>query len=141
MHPTTALVLALACALAAFMAHPTKRENFNWFGWTKSGAKWSSGTAGSNVVSFYKDINFAGPRKDYPIGAVQNSLSKGVFGLGGNKENDTYSSLKVPAGMQVQVWVDNDQKGATYTFPPGDYPDLRIQGFHDNISSLVVTKV
>lgn len=105
----------------------------------KSGAIWSGGDRPANVVSFYKDTNFAGKRKDYPAGAVQNSLSKGKFGIGAiDKENDTYSSLQVPAGLQVQVWADNDAKGATYTFNAGDYPNLANYKFHDNISSLKV---
>lgn len=104
-----------------------------------SGAKWSSGGRSANVVSFYKDTNFAGQRKDYPNGAVQNSLSKGKLGMGLDKENDTYSSLQVPPGLQVQVWKDNDAKGETATFPPGSYSNLQQFGFHDNISSLKVT--
>lgn len=105
----------------------------------KSGAIWSNGSRPANVVSFYKDTNFAGKRKDYAAGAIQNSLSKGKFGIGAlDKENDTYSSLQVPAGLQVQVWADNDAKGATYTFNTGDYPNLVQYGFHDNISSLKV---
>jgi len=104
----------------------------------KSGAIWSGGDRPGNVVSFYKDTNFAGKRKDYLAGAVQNSLSKGKLGTGIDKENDTYSSLQVPAGLQVQVWADNDAKGPTYTFGAGDYPNLNQYGFHDKISSLKV---
>lgn len=149
------LKLISACVVAVFLliVHPTHRENFPWLlaglaaggagagglGYMKSGAIWSSGSRPPNVVSFYKDVNFGGPRKDYPVGAVQNSLSKGKLGMGVDKENDTYSSLQVPPGMQVQVWEHNDKKGATYVYGPGAYPNLNAQGFHDKISSLVVS--
>lgn len=145
----------LVAAVLAFLLLAQHRENFlplvvaamagagaggaATTGFMLSGAKWTSGNRPDNVVSFYKDTNFAGKRKDYGNGAVQNSLSHGVFGAGVNKENDTYSSLKVPPGLQVQVWKDNDAKGFSAVFPPGEYPNLDAFGFHDNISSLKVT--
>lgn len=143
-------------AFAAIYAGPPRdKEGFPWLvlgaaaalgggsagalSFMKSGAVWSSGARPANVVSFYKDAYFQGPRKDYALGATQNSLSKGKFGVGIEKENDTYSSLQVPLGLQVQVWADNDGKGKTATFTAGSYPNLATYGFHDNISSLKVT--
>jgi hypothetical protein len=153
MHSTILLYVAVACAALVMIAHP-RHEGFPFLAlgalaaagaggggvsFMRSGAIWSTGGRPAGVVSFYKDANFAGPRKDYASGAVQNSLSKGKFGLGKDKENDTYSSLQVPNGMKVQVWEHNDKKGATYTYGPGDYPNLGAQGFNDKISSLEVS--
>lgn len=137
----SAEIFSLALALiAAFLLYILdSQESFlSYSTFTKSGAKWSKGTKPGGVVSFYKDIQFGGGRKDYPPGTAQASLSKGVFGLGLDKENDTYSSLQVPQGLNVQVWADNDYSGDNKVFPAGDYPDLRDHGFHDKISSLKV---
>jgi hypothetical protein len=136
----TAQLITLALALiAVFLLYAIDpKESFLSYSFLKSGAKWSKGTAPGGVVSFYKDTFFSGPRKDYPVGTAQASLSKGVFGLGLDKENDTYSSLQVPQGLNVQVWEHNDYVGNNRVFTAGDYPDLRQFGFHDNISSLKV---
>ena len=150
------LALIVVLAIAAVLRTPTHKEDFPFLlvgalaaaggagagglSFMSSGAKWSSGARPGNVVSFYKDINFQGARKDYALGAVQNSLSKGKFGIGlYDKENDTYSSLQVPPGLQVQVWADNDAKGQMTTFTAGGYSNLGEFGFNDKISSLKVT--
>ena len=99
------------------------------------GAKWSKGPRPANVVSFYMDANFKGPRRDFVLGSVQASLSKG-FARTLNKENDTYSSLQVPAGMVVQAYADNDFRGVSKVYPTGDYPSFG--DFNDTISSFKV---
>ena len=136
----SAEIFALALALvAAFLLYILdSKDSFLSYSFLNSGAKWSKGTQPGGVVSFYKDTHFSGPRKDYPPGTAQGSLSKGVFGLGLAKENDTYSSLQVPQGLNVQVWEHNNYVGNNKVFPAGTYPDLRQHGFHDNISSLKV---
>ena len=150
MQYLTIAILVSVCVV--LFAHPKKEEfpfllaavglgagGAGGFAAMKSGAKWSAGARPQNVVSFYKDALYMGPRKDYGVGAVQNSLSKGRLGTGIDKENDTYSSLIVPPGMQVQVWEHNNATGKTGVFTPGMYPNLAHYGFNDNISSLKVT--
>lgn len=100
------------------------------------GAKWSKGPRPANVVSFYKETDFKEPRRDFPVGSIQASLSKGFGRTGLNKENDTYSSLQVPPGMVVQAYVDNDFRGMSKVYPAGDYPNLA--DFNDKISSFKV---
>lgn len=103
------------------------------------GARWNYGARPDNVVSFYKHANFAEPRRDFPLGTVQNSLSKGTFlglGLGLDKENDTYSSVKVPKGMKVLAYADNDLRGDVRVYEAGDHPSLG--DFNDRISSFKV---
>lgn len=100
------------------------------------GAGWESGLRSNNVVSFYKDVNFTGGRRDYHIGSVQASLSSGFLRTGINKENDTYSSLIVPEGMVVQAFADDHFSGTMKTYPTGGYP--RLDDFNDKISSLKV---
>jgi hypothetical protein len=152
MQSIYALYLAVACAVLVMVMHP-RQEGFPFLflgalaagagagggglAFMKSGAIWSKGGRPASVVSFYRDPNFGGPRKDYASGAVQNSLSKGKFGLGKDKENDTYSSLQVPNGMKVQVWEHNNKEGATLVYGPGNYANL--YGFNDKISSLEVS--
>lgn len=104
-----------------------------------SGAKWSAGERPSNMVSFYKDANFNGSRRDFPIDRhhIQDSLSKGHLGLGLNKENDTYSSLIVPEGAVVIAYKDAGRKGGRMYFPPGQFPNLG-NGWNDVISSFEI---
>lgn len=104
----------------------------------KSGAKWSSGARDVSKVSFYKDKNFQGPRRDFGLGTVQNSLSKGYLRSGVNKENDTYSSAIVPDGMEVVVYADNDLRGRSYVLKAGQHPDLGAYQFDDIISSFKI---
>jgi hypothetical protein len=93
-------------------------------------------------VAVYQDTNFVGGFRKYVAGATQNSLSKGLFGTGLFKENDTYSSILVPNGLQLTVFQDDGLKGANAVLGPGKYPNLAAlpQGnWNDRISSLVVT--
>jgi hypothetical protein len=109
------------------------------FAFMKSGAMWSKGPVPPNVVSVYKDFNFTGPRRDYPVGTIQNSLSHGKFGISAlDSENDTYSSVVVPDGLQAVLFEHNDLRGRSVVLGPGRYPDLRQQNFDNLASSLKV---
>lgn len=102
-----------------------------------SGALWSKGPRPKGVVSFYKDTNFNGPRRDFPIRPhVQNSLSKGHLGLGMNKENDTYSSAIIPEGVIVLAYEHNDRKGRRLFFSPGRWKNFGK--WNDKISSFEI---
>ena len=105
-----------------------------------SGAKWSGGAIPTDKVSFFKDDLFRGSRADFPVGTEQRSLSKGYLRTGLNKENDTYTSLIVPAGMQVWLYTDNDFQGKIVgPLGPGRYPNLGTQfGINDMVSSVKV---
>jgi hypothetical protein len=102
-----------------------------------SGALWSSGERPNDVVSFYKDANFNGSRRDFPIHAhhIQDSISKGTLGFV-NKENDTYSSVIVPEGASVIAYWDAGRKGKVTHFPPGRYASLGE--WNDKISSFEI---
>ena len=101
-----------------------------------SGAKWTKGDRDESSVSMFKDTNLVGPRRDFPVPHVQNSLSKGHLGVGiFNKENDTYSSMIVPKNTKVTLYADNDLKGKSVTLGPGEYRNLSAYGMHDNVSS------
>jgi len=103
-----------------------------------SGALWTEGERPEGVVSFFKDTNFNGPRRDFMVRHhVQNSLSKGHLGLGINKENDTYSSAIVPEGATVYVYEHNDKKGREARLPPGRYKSFG-GGWNDTISSFEI---
>lgn len=104
----------------------------------KSGAKWTKGDRDESSVSMFKDTRFQGPRRDFPVPHVQNSLSKGHLGLGFNKENDTYSSMIVPKNTKVTLYVDNDLKGKSVTLGPGRHRNLSAYGMHDNVSSFTI---
>ena len=121
-------LLALGGALAGFMT---------------SGAKWSEGAIPANHVSFFKDANFKGPRRDFPAGTEQRSLSKGMFGLNikgmsMNAENDTYSSIIVPPGLQASAYADFNYQGLSQVYKAGKYANLGA--VNDAISSLKVMK-
>lgn len=96
-----------------------------------------------SFAAFYADVDFKGPYRSYSLGVEQNSLSKGKFGLGWQKENDTYSSAIVPNGLKVIAYQDNDRKGPSITLGPGKYSNLgslNEGNWNDRISSLVVVK-
>ena len=103
------------------------------------GAGWSSGSMPTDKVSFFKDPDFKGPRRDFGAGAEQRSLSAGFLRISG-KENDTYSSMIVPAGLQVWIYEHNNFQGKIAgPIGAGKYPNLGSQFDMDNrISSLKV---
>ena len=107
----------------------------------KSGAKWSTGAIPPNHVSFFKDANFKGPRRDFPAGTEQRSLSKGLFGIKYvNAENDTYSSAIVPAGLHAIAYADFNYQGKSIVLKAGRYPNLGTFLLNDAVSSLKVMK-
>jgi len=107
------------------------------------GAKWTSSGVilEPGHVRFYKDANFTGPFRDFPVGTLQRSLSKGFLGTGLNKENDTYSSAVVPSGLKALAYEHNDFRGRTLTLYAGKHANLGAWGMNDTISSLRVESV
>lgn len=152
MHTHAITAVALACAILVLIAHP-RVEGFPFLllaaagaagaggaggiSWMRSGALWSKGARPPNAVSFYKDGDLKGPRRDFLTGTLQKSLSKGKFGLGRDKENDTYSSVQVPPGMYVHAYEHNDFKGQYWGFGPGNH-NLAQYGAEDKISSFKI---
>lgn len=105
-----------------------------------SGAKWSAGERPPDAVSFYKDHQFQGGRRDFPSYQyhAQNSLSKGILGTGLSKENDTYTSAIIPAGVTVVIYENNDKGGRkAYLYGPGRYSNLG-RFWNDRISSFEI---
>jgi len=105
------------------------------------GAKWTASglTLAPNHARFYKDANFTGRYRDFPVGTYQRSLSKGFLGI--NKENDTYSSIVVGAGLKVTVYEHNDFQGHWIRITgPYKLANLNPWKMNDRISSLKVER-
>ena len=104
------------------------------------GAGWSTGAMPTNAVSFFRDPDFKGPRRDFAAGAEQRSLSAGFLRVSG-KENDTYSSVIVPPGLQVTIYKNNSFQGASAgPIKPGRYSSLAQFGLDNAVSSLKVSR-
>ena len=83
-------------------------------------AKWVHLTPPANgqlQVTVYADPNFSGSYQSFSAGVYR--ADRGDLNLVGN---DSISSLRVPAGLRVQVCKDSDGNGSCGNFGPGDYP-------------------
>ena len=113
---------------------------------------WSSGTNDSSVgaapaptgkVTFYDACGFSGKSASYGIGTYAFSnfpnLPAGTV-VDATIANDTLSSVRVPAGLQVVLWAGyvGDSQGSL-TLGPGDYSCLVDNGFNDVASTWVVS--
>lgn len=79
----------------------------------------------SNGVVFYEHINFEG--KSWTFDGDQPFV--------GWDANDQFSSMKVPAGMSVQLFAHRDFAGKTVTVT-SDVADMRTIGWNDFASSV-----
>lgn len=78
-----------------------------------------------NGVVFFEHINYQG--RSWTFDGDQPFV--------GGEANDQFSSVKVPAGMAVQLFQHRDFAGNSVTLS-SDTPDLRDKGFNDAASSL-----
>lgn len=128
-------ILTTLAFIALFLLYRNK-ESFSFV----PGAKWSSGNLLPDNIRVYKDINFTGSFRDFPVGTIQRSLSKGFLGSGLNKENDTYSSIFVPPGIVAELYEHNDFKGRGLRLYAGRHSNLGKWNFNDKVSSLLVKR-
>lgn len=128
-------VFGIVTILATFLLLTTK-EGFGFL----PGAKWTHGSLQPDHIRVYADINLTGKHRDFPVGTLQRSLSKGFLGTGLNKENDTYSSVYVPPGLAVEIYEHNDFKGRGVRLNAGRHPNLGLYNFNDKVSSLKVKR-
>jgi hypothetical protein len=141
MHSSILFILIVVVAFLVVFRHD--KEGFlplvigGAYAYNKSGATWSKGPRPENLVSVFKDGNFEGYRRDYTLGTVQNSLSKGRLGSGWQKENDTYSSAIVPAGLELVLYEHENLQGRSLTLKAGSYASFP-NNFNDMTSSLKV---
>ncbi len=94
-------------------------------------AQWVQLTPQANTTlqaaTFYVDANFAGTSQSFPPGVYR--ADRGDLNIVGN---DTISSLRVPAGLTVQVCDNSDASGLCANFGPGDYPYVG-----DNLNDII----
>jgi hypothetical protein len=89
--------------------------------------------AGINNVYVYQNCSYGGWKATFDTG---NFLQADLIAKGG--VNDDASSIKVPPGMQVIVYTNNNYGGTSLTFTAND-DCLNDNGVNDAISSLKVT--
>lgn len=73
-----------------------------------------------------------------PLGAGSYTMSQ-LQALG--IMNDQVSSMNVQSGYQATLYEHHDFTGNSVVLSPGDYSCLADNGFNDEISSLVITKL
>ncbi len=98
-------------------------------------AQWVQLTPQANTqlqATFYVDANFAGASQSFPPGVYR--ADRGDLNI---VDNDNISSLRVPAGLTVQVCDNSDASGLCANFGPGDYPYVGDQ-LNDIISYINV---
>jgi len=92
--------------------------------------RWGHDRVPQSGACFYEDRNFegryfcVGPGEDLP--QLPNDM------------RDRISSMRVVGGNEVTVYQDRDMRGHSAHFV-GDVPDLRREGWNDQISSIVVS--
>jgi hypothetical protein len=87
-------------------------------------------------VTLFSDCNFAGKMADVSIGEYA-SMAKAGF------DNDVLSSMKIPAGLKVQVFEHDNFKGpsATFTMDVTCFRASRSsRNWNDRVSSLKISK-
>jgi len=89
-------------------------------------------------VTLFSDCKFAGKSLDAAVGDYD-SMQKIGFG------NDVLSSMKIPAGLKVQVFEHNNFKGdnTVFTSDVSCLVDVKIskaRNWNDRVSSLKISK-
>lgn len=89
-------------------------------------------------VTLFSDCKFAGKMVYVSFGEYA-SMEKAGFG------NDVLSSMKIPAGVKVQVFEHNDFKGDTAVFTTDvsclvDVKISKVRNWNDRVSSLKISK-
>lgn len=90
-------------------------------------------------VTLFSDCKFAGKMLDVSFGEYA-SMDKAGFG------NDVLSSMKIPAGVKVQVFEHDNFKGDTAVFTTDvsclvDVKISKARNWNDRVSSLKISKV
>lgn len=93
----------------------------------------TSGVLVEQIATVYRDPNYSGEKQELGIGSYRlKDLSLG---------NDQISSLKVPQGLMVTLYEDENFKGKFNIFTH-DHPDLRKDGLlNDKTSSIKIKAV
>jgi alpha-L-fucosidase len=93
-------------------------------------------TPGSlSSVTFYKDYNYAGNAVTLTEGnyTMSQLTAAGIA-------NDSVSSIKVPNGMQVEVYADDNFNGNKWIFT-ADNPNFGSTGCNDVMSAVKITNI
>ena len=89
-------------------------------------------------VTLFSDCKFTGKMVDISFGEYA-SMAKAGFG------NDVLSSMKIPAGLKVQVFEHDNFKGDTAVFTKDisclvDVQISKARNWNDRVSSLKISK-
>jgi hypothetical protein len=89
-------------------------------------------TKTNNVVTFYRDYNYSGSSVSLEEGryTMAQLASAGI-------SNDSISSIKVPNGLQVEVYSNDNFSGNKWTFT-SDTPNFGSIGCNDVMSSVII---
>ena len=93
--------------------------------------RWGHERMPQTGACFYEDRNFEGRYFCIAPGEDLSRLPKDM--------RDRISSLRVVGADEVTVFKDNDMRGRSARFV-GDVPDLRREGWNDQISSIAVSR-
>lgn len=103
------------------------------------GSFWISGTippgSSGGVVTLYQDCSYGG----YAVGLGEGSYTLADL-QGRGLVNDDASSIRVQSGYQATLYWDNNFQGSTLV-KTGDDDCLVNEGFNDELSSIVVSRV
>jgi len=86
------------------------------------------------VVQVYTDANYGGKNYAFKPGRYLGDKVSNYIG------NDVISSLKVPKGLQIEVFEHGNEGGKSLIFYEGDYKFLGDYGWNDMISALNIKK-
>ncbi len=82
------------------------------------------------LIQFYTNSNFGGQHQTLAATGPETGYNQPFF------DNDSISSIIVPAGAKVILFADVDYKGSKTEFEPGVYPNLKTYGWNDKVSSV-----
>lgn len=95
-------------------------------------------------ATFWVDCNYAGQSVSLGPGSYKDATAIGL-------PNDSLSSLKVPKGLRVEIYQDNDFKGKSKVYHAGAEPledpcllYTKMQGskkWNDQVSSIIIKAV
>ncbi|MEH0154464.1 beta/gamma crystallin-related protein [Limibacter armeniacum] len=86
------------------------------------------------LVSFYEHSQYQGFEQNLAGTGESTDYNFPFF------KNDSISSLKVPHGVNVVLYKDSRLRGSSREFGPGEYPNLKVYGFNDVVSSVKILR-